>query len=202
MISLYEKLAHFNIILATLSPRRHQFFKDLNIAFESRVKPIDEQYPSELKASQITDYIAQKKATAFYEELTEKDILITSDTLVWIDNQALGKPSNYHQAERLLKWLSGRTHQVITSVCFTTTLSQRTINETTLVTFRELSQEEIDFYLQTYKPYDKAGAYGIQEWIGFVGITRIEGSYNNVVGFPTHRLFNELNRIVEEKMKN
>lgn len=188
-------IQNIHIILATKSPRRIQFFKELNIDFEVRNKDIDEAYPPELKATEITDYIALKKSEPFVQELTKQDVLITSDTLVWLEDKALGKPHHYHHAMQMLEQLSGKTHQVITSVCFTSVKHQKIIHEITEVTFKQLSKSEIDFYLNTYKPYDKAGAYGIQEWIGAIGVSCIKGSYNNVVGLPTHRLFEELQQI-------
>lgn len=190
-----------HILLATQSPRRIQFFKELQLDFEIRNKQIDETYPATLKGHEITDYIALKKSEPFVNELTSRDVLITSDTLVWLENTALGKPNNRKHAIQLLERLSGKTHQVITSVAFTTLRSQKVIHEITQVTFKELASWEIEFYIDTYQPYDKAGAYGIQEWIGTIGISQIQGSYNNVVGLPTHRLFEEL-QIIQQAMSS
>lgn len=192
---LKEKLKNYKLILASGSPRRQQFFKDLDLDFEIKLKEIEEVFPPELKAEEITNYLAQLKADAFNGELNENDILITSDTIVWHKNCALGKPKDYQNAFEILKSLSDATHEVITSVCFKTNLSSNIISETTKVTFNTLSDEAILYYLENYKPYDKAGAYGIQEWIGFIGVSKIEGSYANVMGMPTDKVFNYLNNL-------
>ena len=190
---LKNKLANYSLILASGSPRRQQFFKDLDLDFEIRLKEIDEVYPPELQAEAITNYLAELKASAFEGELKENEILITSDTIVWHNNKALGKPKNEQDAFAILQSLSNATHQVITSVCFKTTVKTETIFEVTKVTFNALSDQAIHYYLDHYKPYDKAGAYGIQEWIGFVGVAKIEGSYTNVMGMPTDKVFDYLN---------
>ncbi len=190
---LKNKLNDFKIILASGSPRRQQFFKDLDLDFEIRIKEIEEIYPDTLKASEITDYLADLKAKAFDNDLEENAILITSDTIVWHNNKALGKPKNYDDAFKILQSLSNATHDVITSVCFKTTKKTTVFNETTKVTFNALSDEAIAYYLENYKPYDKAGAYGIQEWIGFVGVSKIEGSYANVMGLPVDKVYAFLN---------
>ncbi len=190
---LKDKLKPYNLILASGSPRRQQFFNDLDLDFEIRLKDIDEIYPEDLKGVEITNYLAQLKANAFNNELKERDILITSDTIVWHEDKALGKPKDYDDAFAILKSLSGSTHEVITSVCFKTVAKEETIFEVTNVTFSALSDESIRYYLENYKPFDKAGAYGIQEWIGLVGITRIDGSYTNVVGLPTEKVYQYLN---------
>lgn len=184
----------YKIILASGSPRRQQFFKDMDLDFEIRLKEVEEIYPPELQAAEITDFLAELKANAFEGELSEKELLITSDTIVWHNERALGKPKNYDDAFQILKSLSNSTHEVITSVCFKTLETSHTFNEITNVTFCELSDEAIKYYLDNYKPFDKAGAYGIQEWIGLVGITKIEGSYTNVVGLPTQKVYNYLNK--------
>lgn len=183
-------LKNTKLILASGSPRRQQFFKDLGFEFEIRLKEIEETYPEHLKAEEITNYLAELKAGAF--ELAENEILVTSDTIVWLEDEALGKPLNYDEAFVTLKKLSGKTHQVITSVCLKSTQKTKVFHEITLVTFAELSDEMIRYYLDNYKPFDKAGAYGIQEWIGLVGIEKIEGSYTNVVGLPTQKFYKEL----------
>lgn len=194
---LKEKLKDFNIILASGSPRRQEFFKELGIEFEIRLKPIEEVFPKELAGAEITDYLAELKAAAFEGELKKGDILITSDTIVWHQNTALGKPSDPIQALEMLKSLSGRTHKVITSVCFKTAEKTRTVNCSTSVSFSELTEEEIKFYIDQFRPFDKAGAYGIQEWIGLIGIEYIEGSYFNVVGLPTHLVYKNLLEFTE-----
>jgi len=186
------------IILASGSPRRQQFFKDFDLwdrfEFEIRLKEVDEIYPDTLKAEEITNYLAELKAKAFDGELLENEILVTSDTLVWLNDKALGKPKDYDDAVEILKSLSNATHEVITSVCFKTATTTETIFDVTKVTFNTLSEESIRYYLDNYKPFDKAGAYGIQEWIGLIGISKIEGSYTNVVGLPTEKVYNYLTR--------
>lgn len=187
---LSEKLKNYTLILASGSPRRQQFFRDLHLDFEIRLKEVKEVYPEHLKANEITDFLAQLKANAF--ELSENEILVTSDTIVWLKNNALGKPKNYEDAFVILKKLSGNTHEVITSVCLKSTEKTRIFSVVTQVTFSDLTDEMIRFYLDNYKPFDKAGSYGIQEWIGLVGIEKIEGSYTNVVGLPTEKFYKEL----------
>lgn len=191
---LKGKFRNYKIILASGSPRRQQFFNDLDLDFEIRLKDIEEIYPENLQGMQITNYLAQLKANAFHDELKENELLITSDTIVWLDNKALGKPKNYEDAFNILKSLSNATHEVITSVCFKTIDKTDLIFEVTKVTFNVLSDESIRYYLDNYKPFDKAGAYGIQEWIGLVGITKIDGSYTNVVGLPTEKVYEYLSK--------
>jgi septum formation protein len=195
---LNDKLKEFNIILASASPRRHAFFKAMNLDIEVKLKSVEEVYPKHLKGKEITDYLAQLKAEPFIKDLNTNDILITSDTIVWLNGKAIEKPKNSDDAFKMIKTLSNKTHEVITSICFTQISKQQTINTTTKVTFKTLQDEEIWYYVNTYKPLDKAGAYGIQEWIGAIGITSIEGSYNNVVGLPTHLLYETLNAIAED----
>ncbi|WP_445731374.1 Maf-like protein [Mariniflexile sp.] len=194
---LNEKLKDHHIILASGSPRRQAFFKTLGLDFEIRLKPIVEEYPPRLKHFEISDYLAQLKALPFKNELKENDILITSDTIVWHNNQALGKPKGEMDAFNIIKSLSNATHEVITSVCFTAKNFEKTLNAITKVTFKNLTDEEILYYIKTCKPFDKAGAYGIQEWIGHIGVTKIEGSYFNVMGLPTHIVYKTLNTIAE-----
>ena len=191
---LKDKLSKYKIILASGSPRRQQFFKDLDLEFEIRLKDIEEIYPDNLQGVEITNYLAELKANAFDGEINANEILVTSDTIVWLDNKALGKPKNYDDAFVILKSLSNTTHEVITSVCFKTIDKTDTIFEVTKVTFNELSDVAIRYYLDNCKPFDKAGAYGIQEWIGLVGITRIDGSYTNVVGLPTEKVYQYLSK--------
>lgn len=193
---LRDKLQNYNIILASGSPRRQQFFQDLNLNFEIRLKDVEEIYPEELKAGAITDFLAELKAEAFDNELSDNDILITSDTLVWHENKALGKPKDYDDAFRMIQSLSGKTHEVITSVCIKTNSKKDIFHEVTQVTFNQLSDEEIAYYLDNYKPFDKAGAYGIQEWIGLVAIANINGSYANVVGLPVDKVYQHLKSFV------
>ena len=186
---------NYRIILASASPRRQQFFKDLDLNFEIRIKEIDEIYPIELKSTEITAYLAELKASAFDGTLAHDELLITSDTLVWLENGALGKPKNHDDAFEMLQNLSNKTHEVITSVCFATASKKETISETTKVTFTELSDDQIHYYLDHYKPFDKAGSYGIQDWIGLIGISKIEGSYTNVVGLPTEKVYHYLKNL-------
>jgi septum formation protein len=191
---LREKLKNYNIILASGSPRRQNFFKELDLDYRMEVREVDEVYDPELQGAAITDFLAQLKASAF-KDLSEKDILITSDTIVWKDDKAIGKPTNPSEAKQMLLNLSGAMHEVITSVCFTSKHFQKTIHDTTKVWFKALSEEEIAYYLNTYEPYDKAGSYGVQEWLGYIGIDRLEGSYFNVMGLPTHLVYKTLMEI-------
>lgn len=185
----------YKIILASSSPRRQQFFKDFDIQFEVRIKEIEEIYPANLKSTEITTYLSELKAKAFEGTILENELLITSDTIVWLNNRALGKPKNYDDAFVMLQDLANKTHEVITSVCFKTCVKTETLSEITKVTFASLSNEEIKYYLDNYKPFDKAGSYGIQDWIGLIGISKVEGSYTNVVGLPTEKVYNYLKKI-------
>ncbi|WP_452226489.1 Maf-like protein [Lacinutrix cladophorae] len=189
---LKEKLKNHNLILASASPRRQKFFSDLDLDFKIQLKPVVEEYPDRLRHFEITDYLAQLKSLPFKTELQEKDILVTSDTIVWHNEKALGKPRDKDDAFQILKSLSNATHEVITSVCFTTKTSEKTVSAVTKVTFKALSDTEINYYLDNYKPYDKAGAYGIQDWIGYIAITKIEGSHYNVMGLPLHLVYQAL----------
>jgi septum formation protein len=188
---LKQKLKPYNVILASGSPRRQQYFKDLDIDFSIQIKEVEEIYPKHLKGTEITDFLADLKSKAF-TDLQEEDLLITSDTVVWSEKKALGKPKDAKEAFTMLRALSNKKHQVITSVSIKSTSYQKIINDITTVSFKELTDEEIHYYIKNYKPFDKAGGYGIQEWIGFIGIDKIEGSYFNVVGLPVHKLYQEL----------
>lgn len=194
---LKEKLKNYRIILASGSPRRQQFFKDLDLDFEIRLKEIEEVFPPNLIEEDITDYLAVLKSDAFEGELQENDILITSDTIVWHEKKALGKPKDYEDAFLMLQSLSNKTHKVITSVCFKTKDKIEVISETTFVTFHPLSEIEIRYYLDKYQPFDKAGSYGIQEWIGFIGVAKIDGSYSNVMGMPVDKVYQYLSNFSE-----
>jgi len=191
---LKNKLSKYNIILASGSPRRQQFFKDLDIPFSIQLKEVEEVYPSSLKGVAITDYLANLKAAPF-EVLQDNDLLITSDTIVWLADEALGKPKDTEEAFNMLRKLSGTQHQVMTSISIKNPKFQVITNDTTTVYFKELTDEEIHYYIKTCQPFDKAGAYGIQEWIGFIGIDRLEGSYFNVMGLPVHKLYKELMKL-------
>lgn len=188
---LKDQLNGYKIILASGSPRRQKFFSDLGIDFEIRLKEVEEVFPPGLKASEITDFLAVLKADAF-DSLADGEILVTSDTIVWHDGKALGKPKDYDDAFAILRELSGTTHQVFTSVCFRTNKKTDIINDETKVTFNLLTDAEISFYLDTCKPYDKAGAYGIQDWIGLVAVRKIDGSYANVMGLPVDKVYDYL----------
>lgn len=190
---LSSKLKKYNLILASGSPRRQQFLKDLKLDFTIDVREIEEVYPEELKGNEITDFLAELKASAF-KSLNENDILITSDTIVWMENNAIGKPKDRNDAIKIFKKLSGKKHQVITSICIKTSNKTNIINDTTDVYFKVLSDEEIEFYIDNFHPYDKAGGYGIQDWIGYIGVEKIEGSYFNVMGLPVHKLYTELSK--------
>ncbi len=183
----------YNIILGSQSPRRRELMSGLDIPFESVVIDADESYPSALCAGDIPMYISRAKAHAYMSQLGDRDLLITSDTIVWLDGEMLGKPQDEAEARSMLLRLSGHTHEVYTAVCF----SDRSgvldaFVDCTSVTFRTLSESEIDYYLTHYRPMDKAGAYGVQEWIGYVGVSRMEGSYFNVMGFPICRVYETL----------
>lgn len=188
---LSQKLSKYSIILGSASPRRQQFFKDLQLNFTIQVKEVDEVYPAELQGSEITDYLADLKSKAF-TNLGDNELVITSDTIVWLENKALEKPKNEAEAFAMLRKMSGKKHEVITSISLKTAHSQKIVNDTTAVFFKELTDEEIEYYIKNYQPFDKAGGYGIQEWIGFIGIEKIEGSYFNVMGLPVHKLYKEL----------
>ena len=195
---LNEKLKDYNIILASGSPRRQEFFKGLGLDFEIRLKPIEEVYPNHLSHSEISDFLAQLKSVPFEGELNENDILITSDTIVWHNDKALGKPKHEQNAFNMIRSMSGQTHEVISSVCFSTTSTQKIVNAVTKVTFKNLNDEEIWYYINNFSPMDKAGAYGIQEWFGFIAVTKIEGSFFNVMGLPVHLVYKTLNDIANK----
>ena len=189
---LKDKLNKINIILASGSPRRQQFFKEMDLHYTIRLKEIEEIYPEHLQAEEITNFLAELKASAFENELKENDVLVTSDTIVWLNGKALGKPKDYDDAFQMLQQLANQTHEVITSVCLKSIDKTDVFHCVTKVTFANLSDEAIRYYLDNYQPFDKAGSYGIQDWIGLVGISKIEGSYTNVVGLPTEMLFQKL----------
>ena len=189
---LKEKLNKINIILASGSPRRQQFFKEMDLHYTIRLKEIEEIYQEHLQAEEITNFLAELKAKAFENELKENDVLVTSDTIVWLNGKALGKPKDYDDAFKMLQQLANQTHEVITSVCLKSIDKTDVFHNVTKVTFANLSDEAITYYLNNYQPFDKAGSYGIQDWIGLIGISKIEGSYTNVVGLPTEMLFQKL----------
>tara|TARA_B110000977_G_scaffold449_1_gene605 strand:- start:5021 stop:5608 length:588 start_codon:yes stop_codon:yes gene_type:complete len=192
MTMLTDILKNKRLILASSSPRRQELIKGLGLEVEIRIKPVKEEYPERLRHFEIPDYLAQLKSMPFEDTLATNDILITSDTIVWFENSALGKPKDAKDAFQMLKSLSGQTHEVITSVCFKSIGKEKTINSITKVTFKQLSDSEINYYIKNFKVFDKAGSYGIQDWIGQVAVTKIEGSYFNVMGFPMDKIYNTL----------
>ena len=191
---MLNNLGDYQLILASQSPRRHQMLKELGLDFKIQTKDVEEVYPDYLKGEEIPIYLAKLKAEAFVLDMNEKELVITADTIVCVDDMVLGKPKDRDDAVKMLKTLSGRSHQVISGVCLKSKDKEVAFSTTTHVHFKELSIEEINYYIDNYKPFDKAGAYGIQEWIGFVGIDGIEGSYFNVVGLPIQRLYQELSK--------
>lgn len=187
---------NYRIFLASNSPRRKELLSGLGIPFEVRVNgDIDESYPSDLPPEAIPLHISRKKAAAYLQTMSADELIITADTVVVASGEILGKPVDASDAHRMLRLLSGTTHQVITGVCLTTTDHQVAFSVTTDVTFKDLSDEEIHYYIDHYRPYDKAGAYGIQEWIGYIGVTGLHGSYFNVMGLPIQRIYAELRKM-------
>jgi len=196
---LPEKIKCFNVILASASPRRKQLLEGLDIHFtQSALSDMDESYPQNLGKFEIPVYLAEKKSKAYPHPLAPKDVLITADTIVWLNNEAINKPEGFEDAVRILKLLSGNTHEVITGVCIRSASLSHSFFAHSEVSFNGLSDQEINYYVNKYAPYDKAGAYGIQEWIGYIGISEIRGSYFNVMGLPVQRLYNELNQFVDK----
>ncbi len=192
-----DLLKDYRIILASSSPRRQQLLELIGIPFEVRIKPVDEIYPQHLKGHEISDFLAKLKASAFKGDIADHEILITSDTVVWHHGKSLAKPADEADAYEMLRTLSDDTHEVITSVCFTTRTDQKLVYETTEVRFKKLSDDEIQHYIKVYEPFDKAGGYGIQEWLGLIGIENIKGSYSNVVGLPTQLVYITLMEMVK-----
>lgn len=190
---MLDNLKNYHIILASNSPRRRELLAGLGLQFEVRTLPgVDESYPETLEGSQIPLYIAREKAEAYRGLLREHELMITADTIVWLDGRVLGKPRDEAEAMQMLHDMAGRTHEVYTGVCLTTSARQRSFSVGTRVRFARLSDEEIRYYVTRFHPLDKAGAYGVQEWIGYVGVEHIEGSYYNVMGLPVQRLYQEL----------
>tara|TARA_R110002050_G_scaffold188386_4_gene322789 strand:- start:3231 stop:3818 length:588 start_codon:yes stop_codon:yes gene_type:complete len=187
-----NKLKEYRIILASASPRRQQFFREMEIEFKVHPIHVNEIYPEHLKGEEISDYLAKLKAAGYEKKLDTRDILITSDTVVWHNNISLAKPADHDEAFSMLRTLSNDWHEVITSVCLTTKDQQQLVNQCTKVKFKKLDYAEIEYYIQHYNPFDKAGGYGIQDWIGLIGIEEIQGSYTNVVGLPTQLVYKTL----------
>ena len=185
-------MMNYKLILGSQSPRRQQLLQELGLSYTVRVISTDETYPPGLDAHEIAEYLAREKGKAHLVSLAQDELVITADTTVVLDQQVLNKPTDLPDAVRMLQQLSGQAHQVITGVCFTTTEGQKSFSDHTTVYFAKLTSEEIDHYVEKYRPLDKAGGYAIQEWIGMVGITRIEGSYFNVVGLPVEKCYRVL----------
>ena len=190
-----HSIKNYKLILASASPRRQQLMKDAGFTFEVRLKNVEEKYPQELHLENVPEYLSKVKASAFREELKADEVLITADTVVCIHDRILGKPADRKEAISMLQKLSGNRHLVVTGVSVTTRTEQLSFSSRTDVFFKHLSNEEIEFYVDTYKPFDKAGAYGIQEWIGYIGIERLEGSFYNVMGLPIQKLYETLRKL-------
>lgn len=188
-------MTDYNIILASDSPRRKQLLEAMGVTFTVFTKPVPEDYPADLPATEVAEYLSRKKGEAYLPDLKPRDLIITADTTVVVGDLILNKPQDATDAQRMLQMLSGRSHQVITGVNLTTQYKTHSFSDLTTVVFRTLTDQEIDRYIQQYQPYDKAGGYAIQEWIGMVGIEKIEGSYFTVVGLPTHLLYEQLHKI-------
>ena len=193
---MLENLNKYKIILASNSPRRKELLSGLGVDYEVKTLPdVDESYPDGLSGEEIAKHIARGKAEAYRSLIQADELVITADTIVWLDGAVMGKPKDEEEAKDMLMRLSGKTHQVITGVCLTTASTQKTFATVTDVTFATLTDEEVDYYVTRYQPMDKAGSYGVQEWIGFVGVENLSGSYFNVMGLPIQRLYTELKKL-------
>ena len=190
------ELKKYKIILASGSERRRRLLEELGIDFEIVVKPFDESFPDNLRGEQIAEYISAEKAKMFINDVKVKELIITADTIVWLNDKILGKPSSKTDALRMLREISGKTHEVITGVSILYDGKIITFTDTTKVTFREMTDSELNYYVEKYCPYDKAGAYGIQEWIGLATCSRIEGSFYNVMGLPVQKVYDKLREII------
>jgi septum formation protein len=191
-----DNLDNFKIILASRSPRRQQLLRELGLKFDVAIREYIETYPDGLNGEEIARYLAHEKAVSFKNEISYNEIVIAADTIVWCNDRVLGKPVDLEDAKHILKEISGNTHEVITGVTIFSLSKELTFSDSTKVTFEALSEEEICFYVDEFKPYDKAGAYGIQEWIGLIACSHIDGSYFNVVGLPVQRLYKELQKFI------
>jgi septum formation protein len=191
-MKLLQNIESYEIILASKSPRRQQLLSDLGLKFKVQSMDIPEEFPSGLGMTEVAIYLAELKAAVFLPQLKNNQLVITADTIVWLDGQVMNKPTDYADGFRMLKELSGKKHQVLTGVCLLSTEKKVSFYASTDVWFKQLSDEEIHYYLENFRPYDKAGAYGIQEWIGYVGIHRIEGCFFNVMGLPVQSLYEHL----------
>jgi septum formation protein len=198
LIMIIDNLNNYRIILASRSPRRQQLLRELGLKFEVVIKDYEETYPEGIIGEEIARYVSHEKAIIFKNEISDNEIVITADTIVWCNGKVLGKPRNYDDAVHILEEISGNTHEVITGVCLYSSHKEKIFSVSTKVTFASLTVEEIRYYIDNFSPYDKAGAYGIQEWIGIVACTNIEGSYFNVVGLPVQRLYKELQSFILE----
>ena len=193
---MLDNLEKYKVILASGSPRRRELMAGLGVNYEVRILPdVDESYPDTLQGEEIPLYIAKEKADAYIPMMQPDELIITADTIVWLDGKVLGKPRDREDALQMLRSMSGRTHEVFTGVCITTTDWQRSFTAQTEVRFATLSEDEIIYYVDNFKPMDKAGAYGVQEWIGFIGVENISGSYYNIMGLPVQRLYRELLKV-------
>ena len=193
---MLDNLNKYKIILASASPRRRELLAGLDVPFEVRPLPgVDESFPSSLQGGDIPLYISKKKAEAYRSQMAADELVITADTIVWLDGKPLGKPADAADARRMLEFMSGKSHSVFTGVTIITKDVMRSFVACSKVTFAQLTTEEIDYYIEKYRPMDKAGSYGVQEWIGYIGISGIDGSYFNVMGLPVQRLYNELKQI-------
>ena len=192
---MLENLNKYKIILASNSPRRKELLSGLGVEYTVKTMPdVDESYPDGLSGEEIAKHIARGKAEAYRSLIQADELVITADTIVWLDGTVMGKPKDEDEAKDMLMRLSGKTHQVITGVCLTTATMQKTFATVTDVTFATLTDEEVDYYVTRYQPMDKAGSYGVQEWVGFVGVENLSGSYFNVMGLPIQRLYTELKK--------
>jgi septum formation protein len=196
LLMVINQFKDFRIILVSRSPRRQQLLRELGLNFDVVIKEYEEIYPEGLTGEEIARYVAYEKASSFKDIISYNEIVIAADTIVWCNNKVLGKPQNREDAIRILKEISANTHEVITGVSIRSQTKELTFSESTKVTFETITEEEIGYYIDEYKPYDKAGAYGIQEWIGIIACCHIDGSYFNVVGLPVHRLYKELQKFI------
>ena len=188
------------IILASKSPRRQELLEGLNVDFDTRIiEGIEEDFPNDIPKKNIPIFLAEQKADNYLSSIENDEIIITADTIVLLNETVLNKPANFEEAKKMLQLLSGKQHSVITGVCLLSLTNRKTFSNETKVFFKNLTDKEIEFYINTYKPFDKAGGYGIQEWIGYIGIEKIEGSYFNVVGLPVQQLYVELNDFVSSE---
>jgi septum formation protein len=191
-----DQFKNYRVILASRSPRRQQLLRELGLKFDVVIKEYEEIYPENLSGEEIARFVAHEKAASFKDNISDNEIVIAADTIVWCNNKVLGKPLDHDDATRILKKISGNTHEVITGVSLRSQTKELTFSESAKVTFETMTEEEISYYIDEYKPYDKAGAYGIQEWIGIIACSHIDGSYFNVVGLPVQRLYKELQRFI------